>query len=143
MSKKPILDLESLHALARKASYNARFKEQFTYEAKRFLKAIADALGEGKIHYNPGGIAVAGDASLRCPKKELYINISDSSVGPLMYRWELDGKAKGFNDMGVNLWLHRGTTEDVIEIIKDFDYHQNLERSRRNLPFVDHSSVSA
>ena len=64
--------------------YNAPGKKAFQLDARRYLKAVLRELGwVGKVSFNPGGIAVSGDAYLNatCPDGQgLHICLSANGL---------------------------------------------------------------
>jgi hypothetical protein len=93
--------------------YNRELKEQFRKEAMKELRALAKALGlrteDRDIRFNPGGIAVSGDAILH--SNTLYVHISQSCVGEkhIYYR-----KVKSRKDYcgGSNFFTHPDCLRD-------------------------------
>lgn len=63
--------------------YNEIGKRAFEQDARRYLRAVQHHLGYGgKVNFNPVGMAVSGDASLRAqtPSGELQVCISASGL---------------------------------------------------------------
>lgn len=62
----------------------ALLKNEFHKAGKRFLRALAQALGLDKTHYdlrsNLGGVAVSGEVTLHTDK--LYVQLSESALRP-------------------------------------------------------------
>ena len=70
----------------RNLSYNAELKDEFKRKSTAFLRALAKSLPliESKVSFNPGGIAVSGDAHLTGMFDNgtgIYITINDSVFG--------------------------------------------------------------
>ena len=64
--------------------YNEVGKKAFQQDARRYLKAVLKALGwDGKVSFNPGGIACSGDAYLNatCPDgQSVHVCLSASGM---------------------------------------------------------------
>jgi hypothetical protein len=62
------MNLKSITILAQTAGYNDENKRKFKKVSMNFLKSLAEKLelpeGSYDIRYNPGGIAVSGEATL-------------------------------------------------------------------------------
>ncbi len=90
-------ELREMFALDGKCSYNAYNKEEFKRLSKKFLREVRTRLGaDADVTFNPGGIAVSGDATLHSDTLYLTFN-ADGICGGLgiMYR-----KCKGRKDYG-------------------------------------------
>jgi hypothetical protein len=76
------INFPRLVSLARSAGYNEENKAAFRKQSMASLRVIAKELqllkGEFSISFNPGGIAVSGDATLH--HNSFYLNIGDSGV---------------------------------------------------------------
>lgn len=92
--------LRIIHELARQAGYNEQGKAQYKTLAMKLLRRVAKELalpkGTYDLRFNPGGIAVAGDATLHHEK--FYLTVNETGV---MYR-----TCKGRKDYtgGANCW---------------------------------------
>lgn len=108
------MDLQQLDVLSRNCYYNATGKAAFKQAAMKFLRDLAKELGGGAVSWNAGGIAVSGEAILRCPRLEVMVTLSEGLAGcPVcMYRRE------GGRFMGANQWLGRGDVEAVAEAVR-------------------------
>ncbi len=86
-----------LQIMSQPIAYDADRKEEFRREAMTLLKRVAQALGLEKgsyrLSFNPGGIAVSGDASLE--ETGFYVQISQSVMlgHEILYR-----SCDGLND---------------------------------------------
>ena len=93
--------IESIVAIAQRSGYAEASKASFKSRALAYLRAIAKDLqlskGSYSIRFNPGGIAVSGDAILH--SDSFYLTIGESG---LMYR-----TCKGQKDYhgGPNCWM--------------------------------------
>jgi hypothetical protein len=72
-------------------SYNEKGKAKFKNISMNFLRDLAKELEliEPRVSFNPGGIAVSGDATLMgmwTEDKGIYVHISQGPVAPIMYR---------------------------------------------------------
>lgn len=94
---------------------SATRKEKFAREAKAVLRLLAKELGiERKgydLRWNPGGIAVCGEATLHADN--LYVQFTQSCLGPaigFMYR-----SCKGRKDYtgGPNQWMRWQDLRDI------------------------------
>lgn len=102
--------------LARKSvSHDAKRKAEFLRESQRLAQILAVKLGlhedQYDIRVNEGGIAVSGDVILHT--ENLYVNLSQSSLGPnqgFMYR-----SCKGRSDYtgGRNCWMNWEELNDL------------------------------
>ena len=74
--------LSDLEVLAKRATYNDERKEAFRKAAMAVLRRLGQDLNLAKavIRFNPGGVAVVGDASLQFIDGErgLYVNLTYS-----------------------------------------------------------------
>ena len=97
---KPI-NPSAIVTLARVSPYNEERKKAYKTEALRWLRAIAKRLELNKkdydIRFNPGGIAVSGEATLHHEK--VYIQTSETGI---MWR-TCDGRKDYIG--GPNRWL--------------------------------------
>ena len=106
--------------LTKDVSYNETAKKRFARVAKRYLKSLAESLEleEFEVYYNPGGIAVFGEAILRGMWDEgngIYVEISqfggqpiymyrsirhmrDCSGGPNHHIWDYMGESRRISD---------------------------------------------
>lgn len=84
-------------------SYDAPVKAEFARIRKKYLKHLATLLGltpgSYDLRYNAGGIAVFGEVTLHTDS--LYIQMSDSFCGPIMYRTV---KSRKDYSGGANQW---------------------------------------
>jgi hypothetical protein len=73
------MNISSLVSLARASSYNEETKQIWKKRSMSFLRRIAKELnltkGDYSIRFNPGGIAVSGDATLH--HNSFYLHIND------------------------------------------------------------------
>jgi hypothetical protein len=71
--------ISSLVTLARASSYHDENKAQFKRAALSFLRDVVKELVLNKadysIHFNPGGVAMSGDATLH--HERFYLNLND------------------------------------------------------------------
>lgn len=102
MSKTDLIELASLNG---RCSYEDANKASFRRLALRLLKEVAEIMGLNKgtcdIRYNPGGIAVSGDATLHGEKVYVSLN-ADGFSGGILVR-----SCKGRKDYvgGTNRWF--------------------------------------
>ena len=101
--------------LARQASYNEEGKAAYKRLALSVLRSIARDLGLPKgsysIRFNPGGIAVAGDAILH--HDQFYL-----STGEIGVMWRTCKGQKDYTG-GTNRWAHGfGSTLTVDELVE-------------------------
>ena len=95
------MKIENIISLAQSSGYNEGVKMKFKSEAMRYLKQLAKALNLNpdsfSIRFNPGGIAVSGDATLHHEK--IYL-----TVGEMGAFWRT---CKGLRDYtgGQNHWI--------------------------------------
>lgn len=91
----------SLCQLARCAPYNGGAKALFRKESMSFLRSVAKKLqlnkGDYSIRFNPGGIAVSGDATLH--HNNFYLTISGSGS-----YWRTCKGQKDYTG-GQNIWV--------------------------------------
>jgi hypothetical protein len=101
MSRPITLTIKDCVRLARLASYNETNKEQFRFAALKYLRRLAKELGLVKgtysIRFNPGGIAVSGDATL-------HHDLFYLTIGQMGALWRT---CKGQRDYtgGPNQWI--------------------------------------
>lgn len=110
----------SLVRLGRLAPYNEGMKAAFKKESMSFLRSLAKKLqlnkGDYSIRFNPGGIAVSGDATLH--HNNFYLTIS----GTGSYWRTCNGQKDytgGQNRWAVGFGCEYGT-EALIIAIRDF-----------------------
>ena len=114
-------------AMKADSSYNEVNKKEFKLAATGFLKELAKNLNftEVKVSFNPGGVAVSGDATLMGMYNEnegVYISFnSDGLDGAIMFR-----PIKSMKDYrgGNNVWFNLkdkpsiSKVVDIVTIIK-------------------------
>jgi hypothetical protein len=109
-----------LEVYADGVSYNPENKAKYKRLSMSLLRSVAKEMGIGaKVSFNPGGIAVLGDAALksdfiRVGIHELYGELK------IMYRTEVNGK------LGKNNWaqLHSFCDESFVGKLKDMHKNQ-------------------
>ena len=114
-----MIDSYNLEALIRnKKTYNPAWKEEYKRSSVRFLRQLAKELNlmpnDYDIRFNPGGIAVYGEAILH--HKNFYIMIIPDSFSPnqhILYR-----TCKGLKDYsgGINQY----TTFYQLDVLLEF-----------------------
>lgn len=97
-----------LDKLADDASYNHEGKQAFRKEAMKLLRRLAAELRlerkDVDVRFNPGGIAVSGDAILHCDF--LYVWISRSPIRPGATVLVRDCKGRKDYTGGRNQYIH-------------------------------------
>jgi hypothetical protein len=112
--------MELVKIMGKEVGYNPELKAEFASEAKSFLRAIKKELGlkEVKIDYNPGGIAVSGDATLIGMYEDgrgVYVTVSTPSYHGIMFRTVTHMKDW---TGGTNQWLKLSEFQSYKEIAK-------------------------
>lgn len=119
----------SLVRLGRLAPYNEGMKAAFKKESMSFLRSLAKCLqlqkGDYSIRFNPGGIAVSGDATLH--HNNFYLTISESGS-----YWRTCKGQKDYTG-GQNIWVAgfgREVSPDCL--LNEIAHHLTLEQDARN-----------
>ena len=123
--------------------YNENGKDRFRKDALRYLKRVGVHLGwQGKPSFNPGGIAVSGDATVHflCPdgSGNVYIDVHAgsgvpmvrSSVQGVQIMWRFEHKEHR-NAGGRNQWAHWDTSATRLagEIARQYGHSVPLARA--------------
>lgn len=115
------------HLLAEPIGGDAPRKAAFRGETMRLLKALAVELelpkGAFDLRWNEGGPAVSGEATLH--GEEVYVQISQSSVAPILYR-----RCAGRRDFRgeQNLWAGAELLSDVCRLADHIARDLRLKR---------------
>lgn len=110
-----------LISLARSSSYNDEVKRQWRSQSLAFLRRVAKGLNLNKadysIRFNPGGIAVSGEATLH--HNQFYLQLSDFGGYWRTCKGQKDyagGANHNFNSSGA--WSRQLTESELIEQIR-------------------------
>ena len=113
------MTLTAIYKLARNSSYNDETKAKYKRAALKFLRELAKYLNLGKdsfsIHFNAGGIAVAGDAILHHDK--FYINLTP--FGNSGGYWRECAGQKDYSGKYNRFILERETVESLGSAIRN------------------------
>lgn len=116
------MNISSLITLARSAQYNEENKLAWKKSALSFLRSIAKELnlakGDYSIRFNPGGIAVSGDATLH--HNRFYLHINDFGGYWRTCEGQRDytgGSNHNFNTGGI--WAKNLTKNELIQELRD------------------------
>ena len=96
-------EINKLLALTGKCSGDAERKAEFKRLSMKLLRAVAKVVG-GKVSFNPGGIAVSGDASLHSETLHLFFN-ADGIGSPMLGICGRTCKGASDNQGGPNRWF--------------------------------------